>query len=822
MKVSAVQMVRTFFLFVVLLTAAAASAQSRLPTTGVIDGYVTTQARTIPLGGAQVVVRNAVNDQVAAVLSEGDGHFRVVALPDGRYRVVATLAGFEPTEAVAAVKADTIADVRLDLPIAAISQTVEVVGSAMPIANEPTLAGSDSIGGAELEQIAGGGFQAALRLLASIIEVPGGVSIKGGRPSQASVQIGAGTLVDPSTGLTSVSLPDDAIDSVSVLPNPYAVEYGRFSSGLVVIQTRRAGDKWKTRLNNLDPGFRTTRGTVFNIRGIGVFAPRLETGGPLVKDRLFLEQTAQFRYATTDVPSRSEDELKKTIWFSSFTRVDANLSPRHSAVATGGIFPSVATWATLGTFTPPDATADIHSHVNHGGVSERALWSDTRFSETTVQVHDYANQVQPQGVLPMELLPETTRGNFYNSQTRSTATYQFVESVSGTTNLGGLHLFKAGLDLLRSNYDGSSASRPVLIERSDGTLARRLDFSGATRQLVSSSDIALFAQDRYQPNGRWYLEFGGRIDRDGIVDRWNLTPRVGTAVLLDSSGSSTLHGGFGLFYERTPSTVGAFTQFESATDTRYAADGATPLAPPLPFVHMVADDLETPRSRTWDVGFDHRINQQWSLRASVIDRTGDHELIVEPVRSGGTGALLLSSTGRSKYREAELSVHFTHGPAFDANASYVHAMARGDLNALNNYYDVVMSPVIGVNAYAPLPADVRHRFMARARVLPTPTWLLVGIVDWRSGTPWSAVNEYLDFVGPRNEQFRFPTYVRTELGVEHRFKIFALRPWIGLRAYNAFNAFLPVDVQNNLSSPLFGTFYNSEYRQLRLQFRFER
>jgi len=49
-------------------------------------------------------------------------------------------------------------------------------------------------------------------LLASIIEVPGGVSIKGGRPSQAGVQLGAGTLVDPSTGLTQVSLPDDAID----------------------------------------------------------------------------------------------------------------------------------------------------------------------------------------------------------------------------------------------------------------------------------------------------------------------------------------------------------------------------------------------------------------------------------------------------------------------------------------------------------------------------------------------------------------------------------------------------------------------------------
>src|SRR5438093_972535 len=308
------------------LAAVPGFAQTRAVTPGVIDGFVTTQGRAIPLGGAQVVVRNGLNDEVASVVAEGDGHFHVVALPDGRYRVVATLAGFERTEAFATVTAGATSDVRLDLPIAAISQTVEVVGSAAVVSEGTTISRTDTIGGKELEQFTGGGFQAALRLLASIIEVPGGLSIKGGRPSQSSVQIGPSTLVDPSTGLTAVALPDDAIDSVAVLPNPYAVEYGRFSSGLVVIQTRRAGDVWKTRLNNLDPAFRTTRGTMFNVRGIGAFAPRLETGGPIVKDKLFIEQTAQFRYGTSDVPSRPEDELKTTTWFSSFTRVDANMS----------------------------------------------------------------------------------------------------------------------------------------------------------------------------------------------------------------------------------------------------------------------------------------------------------------------------------------------------------------------------------------------------------------------------------------------------------------------------------------------------------------
>jgi len=637
-----------------LVTSPAAAAQTRA-TPGTIDGYVTTQGKTIPLGGAQVVVRNGLNDEIGTVLTEADGHFRIAVLPDGRYRVAVTLAGFEPTTVQASVTAGATTNVAVDLPIAAISQTVEVVGSA-GIATGATIAPTDSLGGRDIEQYTGGGFQAALRLLASIIEVPGGLSIKGGRPSQAGVQMGAITLVDPTTGLSTMSLPDDAIDSVEVLPNPYAVEYGRFSSGLVVIQTRRAGDKWKTRLNNLDPTFRTARGTMFQIKGIGAFAPRLETGGPIVKDQLFLEQTAQFRYATTDVASRPEDELKTTRWFSSFTRVDWNISPRHSIVGTGGFSPSAETWATLGTFTPPNATADIHAHVNHGGVTERALWSDTVFSETTVQVHEAQTDVDPQGPLPMQLLPETTLGNFYNVQRRSTATYQIVETVSGTRTLGGgLHLYKAGFDVLYSRYNGTSASRPVLIERTDGSLARRLDFTGPSAQTVDSTDIALFVQDRFQPNARWFLEFGGRLDRDGVVETLNVTPRVGTAVLLNASGTSVLRGGFGLFFERTPSTVGAFEQFESALDTRYAADGQTPLGPPIPFVHRTAPNLETPRSRTWDIGIDQRINARPRVdRRPGARRRCRHAAAVEqrpqPVSRGRDRRSLLAWPGGRRQR----------------------------------------------------------------------------------------------------------------------------------------------------------------------------
>ena len=211
--------------------------------------------------------------------------------------------------------------------------------------------------------------------------------------------------------------------------------------------------------------------------------------------------------------------------------------------------------------------------------------------------------------------------------------------------------------------------------------------------------MAVYLQDRVQPTTRWYVEFGGRLDRDGITNQWNPTPRIGTALLLNSSGSAVLRGGFGVFYERTPSTAGVFNNFENYIDTRYAADGVTPLSTVL-VTHLAAPTLQTPRSVTWDVSYNHRLNASWALHAGVVDRTGAYKLVVQPFRTGtGTGQLLLNSTGRSDYREADVGVHFTHSHGIDLNVWYIRSSSHADLNSLTNYFDTLLWPIVGENQY---------------------------------------------------------------------------------------------------------------------------
>jgi hypothetical protein len=189
-------------------------------------------------------------------------------------------------------------------PTPTFADTIDVVKPTTTVSTGQTLAPVEAIASRELDQfVPGAGFAGAIRILSTVLSLPSGMSIKGGRPGQSGVQPGTVTLVDPSSGVARVALPDDAIESVTVLPNPYAVEYGRFSSGLVVIQSRRAGERWKFHANRFGPSFRSTNEGGFRFDG---YNPRAEIGGPLVKDRVFLEQSVQARYSIGDLSTRAE------------------------------------------------------------------------------------------------------------------------------------------------------------------------------------------------------------------------------------------------------------------------------------------------------------------------------------------------------------------------------------------------------------------------------------------------------------------------------------------------------------------------------------
>ena len=156
-------------------------------------------------------------------------------------------------------------------------------------------------------------------------------------------------------------------------------------------------------------------------------------------------------------------------------------------------------------------------------------------------------------------------------------------------------------------------------------------------------------------NDRLNFELGVRADRDAVVDRVNYSPRIGAAVSVLPEGRAILRGGFGKFAERTPLTVGAFTQYDVQTVSRFNADGGT-IGGPVTFAHVVDGALKTPESIVQTVAWDERFGRRFFFKAAYLHRNGSHAYIVNP--DPAPAVLTLASSGASKYWEVETTGRF--------------------------------------------------------------------------------------------------------------------------------------------------------------------
>jgi hypothetical protein len=283
----------------------------------------------------------------------------------------------------------------------------------------------------------------------------------------------------------------------------------------------------------------------------------------------------------------------------------------------------------------------------------------------------------------------------------------------------------------------------------------------------------------------------------------------------------------GLFYDKIPLNVGSFEQYQNFVVTTFANDGTTVVDGPRLFLNTAPEDLENPYSLAWNAQVDHEVNQRLLLRLGYEERSTRRDFVLEPFFNAPTltsGNLLLLNSGRSRYRELQAVARFRFQEGRNIFLSYVRSQARGNLNDFNHYFGNLKQAVIRSDENGKLPYDAPNRllfwgeFSLPFDVMATP------VVDWRTGFPFSIVNEQQDFVGPRNEGGRFPSLFSLDLlvtkGVTIPFRGKKYRGRAGMTIFNITNHWNPRDVQNNLDSSQFGTFFNSPGLSVRLKFEF--
>ena len=181
----------------------------------------------------------------------------------------------------------------------------------------------------------------------------------------------------------------------------------------------------------------------------------------------------------------------------------------------------------------------------------------------------------------------------------------------------------------------------------------------------------------------------------------------------------------------------------------------TPLGAPVTFAHVVDGELRTPESLVQTVAWDQRFGRRFFFKTAYLHRNGSHAYIVNP--DPARGVLTLGSDGESKYWELETTGRFLASEYRDLSVSYVRSHSTRDLNDYDQFFGNFRNPIIRANENSLSPTDVPNRLIVRGTLGLPGKWVFSPLYEWRTGFPWSAVNEFQDFVGERNGTGRLPT-----------------------------------------------------------------
>ena len=107
-----------------------------------------------------------------------------------------------------------------------------------------------------------------------------------------------------------------------------------------------------------------------------------------------------------------------------------------------------------------------------------------------------------------------------------------------------------------------------------------------------------------------------------------------------------------------------------------------------------------------------------------------------------------------------------------------------------------------------------NRLIVRGMIGLPGKWDLAPVIEIRTGFPWSAVDEFQDFVDSRNRSGRLSAVRTLDFSVSRPWRFSKYRFRAGIKVHNAFGANAERDVQNNITSPEYGQFFNPLERSI--------
>ena len=740
----------------------------------------------------------------ALQITDEAGAFGFDDVGPGTYAVTFSLDGFEE-QTLTAVVVPASTSLRVILQIAGLAETVVV--RATTDRATPESAGEATLQNTVLTAVplATERFEDALPLLPGTLRGPDGLlNMKGGRADQSSVLVNGVNMTDPVTGHASVRLPVEAVDSLNVHAGVFSAAFGDATAGVTDVVVKPGTDKRSIEVQNVMPRPRIKDG---GVRGFDAFTPRVRVSGPIRPGRLWFSESANYRFVRTRVDELQplDQSEQKVQSFDFLSQIDYARSSNHHVTTTFMWVPSNIDNAGIDTLHPFDATPNLEQRGWSQTFSDRLVLGQRATLTTNGGVKTFNMDVAPKHDGASTITVTGVGANYFNRFDRNSRRIDAGSTLTTAFTRRGDHLLSVGGQFARTTFDGIDESQPVQVIGRHGDVLRTLTFVGDSTVSAANSEVAAFVEDHWTLNQVVTLKGGLRYAHDGIAAEHTVAPRVEASIRAFSH--TVIKGGAGVFTGNVPLNADSFEQSQA----RLISD--------VGLVRNQVDDkgLRTPTTRTWNVEVDQQLASGMTARIGYRSSRGSHDLVVDPLYD--EGVLWLSSQGRTRSQEFETTLHQRFQQTGELTVSYVRSSTKGDLNDFVSLFGDVRDPIIRANEYGPQAFDVPNRVLAWS-VVNLPRAITVSpTIEYRSGFPYTVVDEQQGVVGTRNGGGRYPALFTADLAVtkdvtllKHR------RARVGAQFFNLTGHVNPRDVQNNVDSPDYGRFANSADRQVRAKF----
>ncbi len=611
----------------------------------------------------------------------------------------------------------------------------------------------------------------------------------------------------PIDGMLSMRVSADAVRSIDEESTRYPVQYGRSTGGVIAFYSGMGDNKFRFNSTDFLPSWQDLDGIRFD-----KFVPRVTLTGPVVRNRVWFFDGLETEYDDIYVPGLPQNaDTNHLIRGSNLIRFQANAG-RANILSTGLLFNDYhSPNEGLSPLIPVESTTKRDTIGWLPYVRDQRSFHNGALLDVGLGVLRFRDGFEPHPGPAYELTPEVALGSYFESLTSKS------QRIEGNALLYlpprhwvGRHDLRAGIELDRIGFTEDVTLSPVNYVRENHTLLRRSVFPAFAPFTRHNLEVGAWLQDRWVLRSGLLIDSGLRFDWDEIVRSPLPAPRLAAVYSPPGwQGRTKLSAGIGLYYEHTQLEYLARALAGVRTDTYFAADGVTPVGPPVETVFTAQDaSLREARALNWSVELEQRLPGAVYAKGSYMrKRVWDEFTYADRSNvSALSGVFSLTSAREDHDDVVEIEARHTFARGYALFGAYTHSSAH--TNAAIDYLPTVS--MLGPQQAGPLAWDTPNRILSwgwMPFLLPgfRKNWDLVYTVDRHTGFPFTALDANHQVVGAANS-YRFPEFVSISPGLEWRFHFRG--KYFGLRGVmeNATNSSNFAVVNNIVDSPQFGTF----------------